>query len=834
MPTQSTVDSPADFKEESMADHMADHASLADNLFESLQNALKRQWSDEPDMGADGCQTDAKRIKDEPQDDLLDEPGWDIGALLESALGSMDQLAGAPMAASIGNQVGLGTADVSAMSQMDMSPVVTTAEQRGVTKPGVPASAASDSHTAGASSREQNKMRFSQNPTYIVRSMGLSMLGSLAVQILHALSERPRPEGLSNLTSADTETGRCYRALRATFCCARKMFSDSSALLIPEELDIKELGDQETIQMANMATICASVFDADDVSLIDMHDHFLMTFLPESNALTEDLATLFLGLKFRTIAGEFQRLPDDQQRGDFLERLFPADLEDQLKQLHPDVPLSDQELAFLREMMAAKDLLLEAAKTEQSRSTHLHSPLFLWLPRLTVTADELTEKYPLDSFRNELSAFLETNADIVLKYAETHSIEIPTEEESVSDEQAMSDALAEVSANLASMFAMETDPPAEAAPPAPQTAGITAVHGGDMVDAIESTSMSEGLSKFIQEAVQKSASAAQTNTQTATENGTSGSTGEADLSGLTMLLREKLNQETQNAQAAQTHSPVTAANAALTSMQNTYANQLALFQSRTPSFTRQPIQPPVTETPGGANGSLPPNQTSPSAVLYQRARQAAAAKTTAHARREGLHSTRRPWTPDEEQALMAGLDMVKGPHWSQILQLFGANGTISDILKDRSQVQLKDKARNLKLFFLKTNSEMPYYLHCVTGELKTRAPGQAARKEAEERARSNNEEEQARVRGIMTLAGGLQDNKTGAATATDLGTARTTGAARAQPAEPQAEQNHNGSTEDSASAQHMLHEPVGQAEAEPQSPKQESLEEAIMRLKELE
>lgn len=107
---------------------------------------------------------------------------------------------------------------------------------------------------------------------------------------------------------------------------------------------------------------------------------------------------------------------------------------------------------------------------------------------------------------------------------------------------------------------------------------------------------------------------------------------------------------------------------------------------------------------------------------------------------------------------MAGLDMVKGPHWSQILNLFGPQGTISDILKDRTQVQLKDKARNLKLFFLKTESEMPYYLQSVTGELKTRAPGQAARKEAEEKARMNTEEEQARLQGIMTLAGGLQNH----------------------------------------------------------------------------
>lgn len=110
---------------------------------------------------------------------------------------------------------------------------------------------------------------------------------------------------------------------------------------------------------------------------------------------------------------------------------------------------------------------------------------------------------------------------------------------------------------------------------------------------------------------------------------------------------------------------------------------------------------------------------------------------------------------------MAGLDQVKGPHWSQILALYGPKGQVSEILKDRNQVQLKDKARNLKLFFLKSNIEVPYYLQCVTGELKTRAPGQAARKEAEERSRLASDEEQARFNGIMTLAGGIHAQSDG-------------------------------------------------------------------------
>lgn len=151
-----------------------------------------------------------------------------------------------------------------------------------------------------------------------------------------------------------------------------------------------------------------------------------------------------------------------------------------------------------------------------------------------------------------------------------------------------------------------------------------------------------------------------------------------------------------------------------------------------------------------------PRQTAPTQVLYELARQAAVSKAnTGNARRPGLPSQRRPWTTEEENALMTGLDQVKGPHWSQILALYGVGGTISDVLKDRNQVQLKDKARNLKLFFLKSNIEVPYFLQTVTGELKTRAPTQAARKEMEERMRLSSVEEQARINGISVLAQGF-------------------------------------------------------------------------------
>ncbi|KAF2239992.1 hypothetical protein EV356DRAFT_511288 [Viridothelium virens] len=137
---------------------------------------------------------------------------------------------------------------------------------------------------------------------------------------------------------------------------------------------------------------------------------------------------------------------------------------------------------------------------------------------------------------------------------------------------------------------------------------------------------------------------------------------------------------------------------------------------------------PATETPS-------PILSEPVQSLYNRAHQSSAStpniknptsnpsatKTTAASH----PSPRRPWTPDEESALLAGLERVGGPHWSAILALYGAGGNISEVLKDRNQVQLKDKARNLKLWFLKSGQEVPPSLRGVTGELKTKDSGKS-------------------------------------------------------------------------------------------------------------
>lgn len=167
------------------------------------------------------------------------------------------------------------------------------------------------------------------------------------MQVLLALSERPRAETVAAIRSSNSEIGKAYKALSATFKQARRMFSETSTILHPDELEIKESGDLETIQMANMATICSTIFESDDASLAEAHDAFLRTFVPEYGPLSDDLIKLFLSLKTQAF---LRACPEDVEEGrmrEILAGFFPADAEAPLKQLHPDLPLTQTEKVFV-------------------------------------------------------------------------------------------------------------------------------------------------------------------------------------------------------------------------------------------------------------------------------------------------------------------------------------------------------------------------------------------------------------------------------------------------------------------------------------------------------
>ncbi|EAQ86887.1 hypothetical protein CHGG_08140 [Chaetomium globosum CBS 148.51] len=590
-------------------------------------------------------------------------------------------------------------------------------------QPAAPASTISDVEKA-----ENKIMKASSNPFYVMRSMSLPVLGNIAVQILLRLSQQPRTETESLLADSGSEFRKAYDMLRDIFRPTRKAFSDSP-LLSPDELDITDSEDRETIRMSNLAATAASVFGAHDVAVHDVHDAFFSIFIPEDGEYKSPLTDLLVSLKTRMLLDALNKPEQSQPVSQLLDALFPVTFEESLKQRSGDLLLNPDEEGLVARIRETREQLVKSAADESIKRS-------------------LEDQSSSLKFTGILSTFLQSHLGVIVDYAEKYGVNIPLNEEETAPVQDSGGIQQQEDDTLAALLQSHFE----------QTegdlgSGKALLSNGTIQDQLSSADDDAlALKKLIEESLSghvpdlKEAPA-----------DSHVSTGLPDFGSkdLASLISEKLKSELEIPTHGFSNQPP-AAHAANTGVHSQYMAQLNQNHVSPYQAYNQSSNPPP---PAAANGDgLPPNQSMPTAALYEKARQAAVAKSSNTTRREGLHSTRRPWTPEEEKALMAGLDMVKGPHWSQILSLFGPQGTISDILKDRTQVQLKDKARNLKLFFLKTNSEMPYYLQSVTGELKTRAPGQAARKEAEEKARMNVEEERARVQGIITLAGGLQNN----------------------------------------------------------------------------
>lgn len=150
---------------------------------------------------------------------------------------------------------------------------------------------------------------------------------------------------------------------------------------------------------------------------------------------------------------------------------------------------------------------------------------------------------------------------------------------------------------------------------------------------------------------------------------------------------------------------------------------------------------------------LPPGQTKSSYEMYIDIKPLRATNNKDN-------SSKKPWQPEEVQALLDGIDLVKGGHWSQIIGFFGESGTYNNKLRNRGQIQLKDKARNIKISFQKAKVPIPCYINSVTGDVNRRMAGQQAKREASRKA----QEDATRLQGQSALG----------AVAT-LGTPRTSG-----------------------------------------------------------
>jgi len=294
--------------------------------------------SDGPDGGSAKRQkTDQTVLK---QDITLGGPSLDLAAMLNNALASFDQHT-------------IPGDDDLIMPDADM------------TQPAAPASPSPELE------RVENKiMKASSNPFYVMRSMSLPVLGNIAVQILLRLSQQPLAETETLLSDSDSEFCKAFDMLRDIFRATRRAFSDSP-LLSPDELDITDSEDRETIRMSNLGATAASVFGAHDVSLLDVHDAFFSIFIPEDGEYKSSLTELLVSLKTRLLLDALNKPEQSQPVSQLLDSLFPVNFDDTLKQRSGDLLLNTDEEGLASKIRERREQLVKSAADESIKSKPL-------------------------------------------------------------------------------------------------------------------------------------------------------------------------------------------------------------------------------------------------------------------------------------------------------------------------------------------------------------------------------------------------------------------------------------------------------------------------------
>ncbi|KAG5304858.1 telomeric DNA-binding factor trf1 [Histoplasma capsulatum G186AR] len=614
----------------------------------------------------------------------------------------------------------------------------------------------------------------------------LPILDNLSSQILTLLAQSSYQDLTSIVSEPNSECGQAYSTMRSLFNHTKNVYSSKGSFLSPRELNLTEPSQMDIIRKANMASFVSSIFGSQEIGFSELDQHFLEIFVPEGSRLLKVQGALFLELKTQAYIAAMNS--GKRSRTEILYELFPDDLEERLLSRRPGTKqLAPSETDFVKRVFSRRDILLNEVNNPEAASA-------------------LPQKYRWEDFLRDLSSYVSKNFEAI-----SHQ---QTKKPSKGRPSTNGEAQEVRSAPLEGQFSVIANPPevsqvsrsaahsdlvaraARAAQIALQGQGrgtrnaAKAAQQGRQIQPPPATQAVAQLPPQQQSQPQPQPQPEQQQPQL--QQQPQYPSTQTPQQQQVPHPQHQSPKEVQFVQSPQ-HAPAPPAYRLPQSPRCPASQHLLHQAAMTTTFPAHPTHPapaPPAQAaqitfhqaplnfqqynPATAHASVTArahaaaanygympgvphySQSQPTQILYERARMATTAKSSPANRRAGLPSQRRPWTTEEENALMAGLDRVKGPHWSQILAMFGPGGTINETLKDRNQVQLKDKARNLKLFFLKSGIEVPYYLKFVTGELKTRAPAQAAKHEARERQRRLGDEDKAHVEGIegmMALAG---------------------------------------------------------------------------------
>jgi hypothetical protein len=255
--------------------------------------------------------------------------------------------------------------------------------------------------------------------------MSLPVLGNIAVQILLRLSQQPRADTESLLADSGSEFRKAYDMLRDIFRPTRRAFSDSP-LLSPDELDITDSEDRETIRMSNLAATAASVFGAHDVSALDVHDAFFSIFIPEDGEYKSSLTGLLVSLKTRLLLDALNKQEQSQPVSQLLDTLFPINFDESLRQRSGDLLLNSDEEGLVTRIRERREQLVKSAADDSIKSKHRVSCLD---SHLLTLAEFLEDQSSPTKFAESLSTFLQGHLATVVDYAEKYGVNIPLNDE---------------------------------------------------------------------------------------------------------------------------------------------------------------------------------------------------------------------------------------------------------------------------------------------------------------------------------------------------------------------------------------------------------------------
>ena len=547
-----------------------------------------------------------------------------------------------------------------------------------------------------------------------LENAALPILAHVSVQILHTFASYKLKSLQQAITHPESTEGKIFAIYQKLFRIAKSPYSSRHGFIILPDAPGKTLEKNRSAIMANLATFLDACFGIDKIGSYHLHEQFWNVFKQNEVSAFQDQLHLLLMLKTQIAISAISS--QERSKDLVLAEMFPEDSSSYIAAIKAEnTNLSEESLtSFETQATARKQFLINHATTDEAIST-------------------LKAQHPFNEFLQFLTTF-------VTRHFET-----------ITGQPLLS--IAPMCDNIDSMQFRSEEPfsiPSDNGIGAGDSIGNTNSANGftapatrfqDLTDIVhfqpprydypwaqEDTTIPEKVLPITETFLELE--------PTPNEEDISAQAAKAAEEALLGFSQSKVHDvsEPHNHHLDKFPFPQERVQPQLSMhTQQDFQNRLLTIGSGQPYLQNHQPSPSQTQSahyhPNVISSVFgpPPGQTQPTAVLYERARQVANSKSSNVSRSKAVSvSQRRPWSLEEEQALMDGLDQVKGPHWSQILILYGPGGSINETLRDRTQVQLKDKARNLKLFFLKSKIEVPYYLSFVTGELKSRAPGHAS------------------------------------------------------------------------------------------------------------